>query len=358
MVQDEESSLARANLPDADWQIAAGIDAGHAGTTYTVWGIDQGVHEARNLKPMLTPDEQVELLKDKGVTFERCTVEEAVASLTERDSFLHIASYRKLFQKHCDGARKGQYVRLDFADLVSLDSLDARLRSAFLSVAYDIERVAKATLIERISLDESEDGYSIVSDFMSSQQKRYRNSIESNLKVRMTEDAYSGELIAKYAASMPVWVFLEVVSFGAMLSFYLFCAERWGDERMRQDHYAMKGVKAVRNCCSHGACIINGFDAENPADTRPSSIAYEWLDSKGIERGTGRRAKLRNKRIQQLLETLVMFERMGCAPSSPYSLSSLRQLKGAMNDVCEEYGDQNAFVSYLGFLARLIDKTL
>lgn len=326
--------------------------------TYTAWGIDDGVHEAQDLKPMLTPEEQVALLKAKGVTFERCTEAEAIAALTERDSFLHIASYRKLFQKHQDGEKEGQYVRLDFADLLNLDALDARLRSAFQSVAYDIERVAKARLIERISLDELEDGYAIVAEFMASQQKRYRNSIESNLKVRMVEDPYTGALIARYAADMPVWVFLEVVSFGTLLAFYLFCAERWNDEKMRQEHYAMKGVKAVRNCCSHGACVVNGFDSEHDADTRASSIAYEWLDSKGLERSGARKAKLRNRRIQQLLETLVMFERMGCASSSRYSVDDLRGLKASISEVCEKYGEQNAFVSYLGFLARLIDKSL
>lgn len=326
--------------------------------TYTAWGIDDGTHEAQGLKPMLAPEEQVALLKAKGVTFERCTEAEAIAALTERDSFLHIASYRKLFQKHQDGEKEGQYVRLDFADLLNLDALDARLRSAFQSVAYDIERVAKAKLIGRISLDESEDGYAIVAEFMASQQKRYRNSIESNLKVRIAEDAYTGELIARYAADMPVWVFLEVVSFGTLLAFYLFCAERWNDEEMRQEHYAMKGVKAVRNCCSHGSCVINGFDSGHDADTRASSIAYEWLDSKGIEQSGARKAKLRNRRIQQLLETLVMFERMGCASSSRYSVGDLCGLKGSIGEACEEYGEQNAFVSYLGFLARLIDKSV
>lgn len=326
--------------------------------TYIAWGIDDGTHEARDLKPMLAPEEQVMLLKAKGVTFERCTEAEAIAALTERDSLLHIASYRKLFQKHQDGEKKGRYVRLDFADLLNLDALDAQLRSAFQSVAYDIERVAKAKLIERVSLDESEDGYAIVAEFMASQQKRYRNSIESNLKVRIAEDAYTGELIARYAADMPVWVFLEVVSFGTLLAFYLFCAERWNDEEMRQEHYAMKGVKAVRNCCSHGACVINGFDSGHDADTRASSIAYEWLDSKGIEQSGARKAKLRNRRIQQLLETLVMFERMGCASSSQCSVDDLRRLKGSISEVCEEYGEQNAFVSYLGFLACLVDKSV
>ena len=96
--------------------------------TYTAWGIDDGVHEARGLKPMLTPEEQVALLKTKGVTFERCDEAEAIFALTERDSFLHIASYRKLFPKHQDGCDAGKYIGLDFADLVDLDELDGEIR--------------------------------------------------------------------------------------------------------------------------------------------------------------------------------------------------------------------------------------
>ena len=45
---------------------------GETDKTYTAWGIDDGVHEAQtqNLKPMLTPDEQVALLKAKGFSFD------------------------------------------------------------------------------------------------------------------------------------------------------------------------------------------------------------------------------------------------------------------------------------------------
>ena len=101
--------------------------------TYIAWGLDDGAHEARDLKPMLTPEEQVELLKAKGVTFERCDEQEAVEALTERDSFLHIASYRKLFQVHREGENAGKYVRLDFADLLDLDDMDGKLRRTFLA---------------------------------------------------------------------------------------------------------------------------------------------------------------------------------------------------------------------------------
>ena len=86
--------------------------------TYTAWGLDEGEHETQGLKPMLTPEGQVELLKAKDVTFDRCSEEQAIEALSGRDTFLHTAAYRKLFQVHREGGKAGQYVKLDFADLL------------------------------------------------------------------------------------------------------------------------------------------------------------------------------------------------------------------------------------------------
>ena len=45
---------------------------------------------------------------------------------------------------------------------------------------------------------------------------------------------------------MPAWVFLELSSFGAFADFYLFCANRWGDSGMRDEHYMLRRSK-MRN---------------------------------------------------------------------------------------------------------------
>ena len=157
---------------------------------------------------------------------------------------------------------------------------------------------------------------------------------------------------------MPVWAFLEVVTFGTALAFCLFCSERWDDAVMREEHYILKGVKAVRNCCSHGSCIVNGMDGSNECDYALSSLVYDWLAEKGVGNSKTRRAKLRNRRMQQLLETLVMFDRLGGPAICPRSTALLEGLRASLLGTCESYGVQNGFVSYLRFLANLIDKAL
>ena len=85
--------------------------------TYTAWGLDEGEHEAQGLKPMLTPEGQVELLKAKGVTFDRCSEEQAIEALSGRDTFLHTAAYRKLFQVHREGRQGGPIRKAGFRRL-------------------------------------------------------------------------------------------------------------------------------------------------------------------------------------------------------------------------------------------------
>lgn len=326
--------------------------------TYIAWGLDDGAHEARDLKPMLTPEEQVELLKAKGVTFERCDEQEAVEALTERDSFLHIASYRKLFQVHREGENAGKYVRLDFADLLDLDDMDGKLRRTFLAVTGDIERIAKTTLCARIAEDPSEDGYGIVADFMQAQRSAYRNSIVRNLKSRSDDaegfDVYTGSLIGHYREALPVWVLLEVVPFGTLLAFLLFCAQRWNDKAMEDRHYELTSVKAVRNCCAHQSCIINGFTDGNQAAHTTRYGVLKWLSEREVGSAKTRKSKMHNRGMQQLVTTLATYDTIVGYRSSQ-ALAALVGLSARLSECSQRYGEQNAFVSFLSFLARTID---
>lgn len=326
--------------------------------TYIAWGLEDGTHEARDLKPMLTPEEQIELLKAKGVTFERCDEQKAIEALTQRDTFLHIAAFRKMFQRHSDGEKAGQYVSLDFADLLDMDDLDAEVRRSLLLATQDVERIVKTELVGRISAMPDEDGYGILADFMEAQVKRYRNTIVRNLKTRSgcgePNDEYTGSLIAHYGDAMPIWVFLEVVPFGTLLAFYLFCSERWEDRAMRLKHSVLTEVKAVRNCCSHGSCLINGLADGKASGYATPHLIIQWLSDHGIKGGKSRRAKMGNRRTQQIVACIVALDEVR-ADATPFTLASLETLKESLEDRSMRYGQENSFVSYLSFIARIID---
>ena len=219
---------------------------------FIAWGMDDGVHDALSLKPITTPGQQIELLRGKGVTFERCTEERALEILSSAETYLHLSAYRVLFQRHEDGPDAGKFVSLDFGDLLDVSSLDDVLRETFRLMAKDVERAVRAWLVSDAA-ERGEDGYGIVADFVSSLPRGFREGLRRDLVSRSQADECAGSLIDHYRDAMPVWV-LEVVPFGTLLAFYLFCAERWDEAERREIHYALKDVKAVRNCASHGLC--------------------------------------------------------------------------------------------------------
>ena len=63
-----------------------------------------------------------------------------------------------------------------------------------------------------------------------------------------SESARSICFVSRYPiGEMPAWVFLELSSFGAFADFYLFCANRWGDSGMRDEHYMLRRANSLRN---------------------------------------------------------------------------------------------------------------
>ncbi len=262
----------------------------------------------RARKPMLTAKQQVEHLKSRGVRFELCSEEDAVEYLSDANNYLRAAAYRKLYFRQVDGDNPGDYVNLDFEDLVELSSIDRHLREALLSATIDVEHFAKMRLL-RMCEEHGEDGYAIVSDYLASISSRQRTRIEGAFKARggegRTHDEYSGDLIAHYAGEYPVWVFLEVTEFGVLVDLWRYCAGRWSEQEMRDKHYVLKSVKALRNACAHNSLIVNGFSSgAEKAGYQASRAVTTSLAEHGMGKTKSRRAKLRNLRVAQIAATL------------------------------------------------------
>ena len=83
-------------------------------------------------RPMLTVVQQFERLKIKGATFTLCDEALAADTLATKNNYLRITSYRKLYERKKEGPNVGNYINLDFGDLVAISSLDRQLREAFL----------------------------------------------------------------------------------------------------------------------------------------------------------------------------------------------------------------------------------
>lgn len=302
----------------------------------------------------------IEHMKAMGITFD--LIEENDASEALRcNNYLRVSAYRNLYPRQVDGPNPGNYIGLDFADLVVLAKIDRRLREALLLAAIDVEHSAKVKVLN-IAEEKGEDGHAIVRDFYESLNHEQRARIKSGLRARGDRgeghDCYTGDLIAHYGVdSLPLWVLVEVLEFGPFLTLYKFCAERWNNERLRQEHYVLKSVKALRNACAHNSCIVNGFkdDAEQ-AGYATNGLILESMNERGLSNTKTRRSKMKNLRIMQIASLLyaisVFCETTAARKRCAERLSALRCFVES-TALLERSND--GIVSFFKFLWRLVD---
>ena len=227
-------------------------------------------------KPFLSIDDQVTHLKSKGVTFNLVTEEEAEDYLQNNNNLFKLSSYRKNYEKYIDGPNEGKYIHLDFGYLKDLAIIDMKLRYAIVQLALDIEHYAKLELL-RNAENHIEDGYEICEGFIKSLDDNQYAILKTELS-RCSSSEYCKALTLNYSLklpdeksdpidNLPIWVFLEVIPFGRLVSFFGFCAERYSDKRLKNMFYMLRSCKDIRNACAHSSCILN--------DLHPSTKKHE-----------------------------------------------------------------------------------
>ena len=285
--------------------------------------------EQEHNKPKLTIVQQVSHQKKKSVKFEKCSEEDAAYYLAESRDLFEASAYRKLFSKRQGGERDGQYVDLDFAQLVAFAELDEMLRETLLIMTRHIESRSKVILKRDIAELEGEDGYAIVSDYMNSLTPKSRGIREGELE-RNSRNKFTMAAYEKYKDDMPSWVFLELVPFGTLVDFTRFCGARWGNKGLEQSHYDLKKVKSVRNCAAHGSCIINLFAEGTNSERTTSRGTLEAVAKLGLSKPT-RQKWLRNAATQEIAVTLVRYAQD--VPEGPTRKRDEEKLKGFFDAV-------------------------
>ena len=209
-------------------------------------------------KPQLTPKEQVEHLKRKGVKFEFYSEDEAVEYLSKNNNYFKIRAYRKSFEKYIGGEKDGTYIDLDFAMLKDLAIIDMRFRYVLLLMSLDIEHFEKVRLLKYIS-ESNDDGYNIVNSYLSSLKSvdddtsnDYRPYATILNEIHRNKDSdYCGGIINKYDGHYPVWAFVEIIPFGSFISFLKYCGEYFNEKEFIDNFYLLKDVKRLRNASAH-----------------------------------------------------------------------------------------------------------
>ena len=190
-------------------------------------------------------------MKNRGITFNEISENDAKQFLQNNNYYMKLAAYRANYDKCDTGKRQGQYKKLDFGYLKELSTIDMYLRYIVMDMCLDIEHVIKVRLIKNITNNPSEDGYDIVRKFIA---QDYNLRILKNIRSHKSGE-YCKDLIEKYYPYFPVWVFVELISFGDLLYFCSFYEKIYGVQII--NNKLMNTVRDVRNAAAHSNCLLN-----------------------------------------------------------------------------------------------------
>ncbi|MCD7923018.1 MAG: Abi family protein [Clostridiales bacterium] len=128
------------------------------------------------MKPLLTSQQLIEHMKNKGVSFDLVSETDAKDFLEKHNYYMKLAAYRENYQKYPNSSKRaGQYINLDFAYLQELSTIDRHLRYQILQMCLDIEHFLKVALLNAIENNPNEDGYCIVHNFIANTSNNLRD---------------------------------------------------------------------------------------------------------------------------------------------------------------------------------------
>lgn len=312
---------------------------------FSRYNIDEEVKRMK--KPMLTVDELVQYMKDKGIKFSITTEADAKKHLCAHNNYFKLTSYRKNYTKRTSGASAGQYVNLEFAYLRELARIDTEIRHILLDMSLDIEHFLKVALIKAVEDKkgiDGEDGYKIVSDFLMDEGNDSLSERTSNVSRRTgsfsrkvnqnKNNPYCGGLAARYGREMPVWAFVELISFGDLKELVQYYAART-DWTVPVDLQSLDRVRQIRNACAHGNGIIYDLRPDNTSTGKSDAPLYisQYVYSAGISKVTAHK-KLSNPRVSQIVHLLYVYDKM--VTSEHTRSMRISQLKELVNNRCRQ----------------------
>lgn len=339
-------------------------------------------------KPKLSYPDQIKHLKTKGVTFNEMTEADALHYLEHNSYLFKLSAYRKNYPKDINNKR---YLHLDFSMLVDLAVIDMYLRSLMLKMSLNIEHFAKVKLMERITAKDEEDGYSIVSDYLDSLSPSERTFIDGEL-ARNAKSPYCRQAYAKYKGAYPLWVFIEIISFGSFISFYKYCSDHLlnadkdayrqvksecrerrsaisqnaaaiqcrqlikEDKVMRSNFYLLLSIKRLRNAAAHNNCIISDLrDKAEEVYGRVDTRLVKQLGDIGLNELTIVN-KLSNERIMEIISCLYAHKQIVSSAGVNYHLSiELHEFSSRLFRH-HDYAENNLIKSTFEAIILIIDK--
>lgn len=311
-----------------------------------------------NLKPIKTTLELVEHMEKKGIKFDLVSKEEAADFLEQNNYYLKLASYRVNFEKFQSNSKNfGKYIDLDFGYLKELSTLDHYLRHILLELCMDIEHYMKVILLTTISKNSQEDGYHIVLEFIKNEDPK------GKVLQRIQQHkfgTYSKDLIAKYDPQYPVWVFVELISFGDLVHLCSYYDALYGTKLFGTiDHKFINTVRDIRNACAHNNCMLNTVIKKLPkgrqADSRIRNFVRNHSQSPTISNRSINNY-LNNEFSYNVLTLIFVYYQLVPARTRKKMFLNLKEfIEGRCSSHKDWFCNQDKLISLYSFWLKFID---
>ena len=264
------------------------------------------------LRQMMKISEMVPYLKLKNIKFEECSEEDAEKYLRENNNYYNVTAYKNNFIKYQFGELQGKYIDLDFAYLKDLSIIDYRTRTVLFKMIIDIEHYLKIRILNTIEDIPEEDGYNIVNLYMEKDQQdeKQPNRVRDSILKKVSNDYYK-KIFSKYdldkdkkLENIPVWEFLEIITFGELINFFDFFTKTYSLDDNKYI-FILREINKLRNAVAHNSCVLSELDKKDNTH-RADTLIINYLKECGIGK-ENRNNKLKNSRIRQITYTLYMF---------------------------------------------------
>lgn len=270
--------------------------------------------EKNELKPMLHINEMVDHLKLKNIKFERISEKDAENYLKKNNNYYNLTSYKNNFEKYfVNGIFIDKYIDLDFSYLKDLSIIDHRLRLILFKMIIDIEHYLKIKILNTIESIDEEDGYRIVNRYLEQDfyNVKFPKKVHNSIFKKVGSEYYQ-KIFSKYdldkdkkLENIPIWEFLEIITFGELVNFYDFYTNEYKLKDENKDVYILRDIVKLRNAVAHNNCILSELNMKKNKYP-PSYKIIQFLNNCDIGKDT-RSKKLSNSRIRQITYTLYMF---------------------------------------------------
>lgn len=191
-------------------------------------------------------ENQINKLKESGITFKQITVDEAITYLRDKTYLFRLKCYLNNYEK-----KDGKY-NIDFLELIEISTLDFHLRKLILAIMIDIEHIIKVNLINSYDDNKIENINIKIKEFI----KERESCFLRNRKINYSD--YKYDLYNKYEEEWKLWAFVETLSFGSLEPFIKF---------LKVEIPYFKGLyfslKTIRNAAAHNSLLLCNLKNNN-----------------------------------------------------------------------------------------------